>query len=151
MKIRLVNDKDQEDFSRLYYLLYSDDEGIKSNPIPFDNTNFSNLLLVVEEESKLIGFIWGYFLALGIRRYGYVEDLFIEENHRNQGIASSLLTALKEEFKKLEVEAVFVTTEKDNQEAINLYLKEDFEVCPGPWFFWAPLKDSGEKKDTNRQ
>ena len=138
MRIRKATNEDQEEFSRLYHLLYSNNENIKSKSVPFEYTKFTNLLLVAEENGKLIGFIWGYFLALGIRRYGYVEDLFVKKKHRNQGVATSLLAALKREFKNLEVDAIFVTTEKDNKEATNLYLKEDFKLCSGSWFFWAP-------------
>ena len=139
MNVRQISSKDQDQLSRLYHSLYSDEKNIKSKSIPFDNANLVNLLLVAELDKKLIGFIWGYFITLGIRRYGYVEDLFVEEDYRNKGIATALLVALKDKFIELKVETVFVTTEKENENAINLYLREGFQSCPGPWFFWTPL------------
>ena len=111
---------------------------LNSKKIPFDYCDFKNILLIAEDDEKIIGFIWGNFIAFGLGRYGYMEDLYVNKKHRNTGVAKSLITASKEEFKKLNVATVFVTTEKGNKPAINLFLKEEFERCPGPWFYWIP-------------
>lgn len=138
MKIRNAKIEDQIEISRLYRKLYSNEEGIELDTIPISNTLFKNILLVAEDQDKIMGFIWANFIAFGIRRYGYIEDLYVEMDYRKQGIAKSLITAVKEEFKNLNTDAVFVTTEIENQIAQNFYLKEGFNKCLGPWFQWLP-------------
>ena len=138
MRIRKAIKGDKEAFSELYHQLYSDNENKKSGLIPIEQSNFKNILLIAEDNEEMIGFIWANFISFGFSRYGYVEDLYVKSEHRKKGIATSLISALKDKFKELNVEAVFITTEKENKEAINFFSKEGFNLCPGPWFYWDP-------------
>ena len=138
MEIKHAIESDYKECSKLYRKLYSELEEIKIQEIPFDYKDFKNILLIAKNDNKIIGFIWGNFIAFGLGKYGYIEDLYVDKEYRNKGVAKSLILSIKEEFKQLKVSTVFVTTEKENTPAINLYLKEGFETCPGPWFQWIP-------------
>ena len=136
MNIRQAKNQDQKEISRLYQQLYYEEES--SDIIPTTNSQLKSILLVAEEQDKIIGFIWANCIAFGIRRYGYLEDLYVDDKYRAKGVAKSLISAVKDEFKEFNVNAVFVTTEKENQIAQNLYIKEGFSLCSGPWFVWIP-------------
>ena len=138
MKIRTAENQDHLEITSLYQKLYSDEKWNESDLIPISTSQIKSILLVAEDFEKLIGFIWANFIAFGIRRYGYIEDLYVQEEYRKRGIAKSLISAVKKEFKELKTNAVFVSTELENQIAQNLYLSENFRKCNGPWFYWAP-------------
>jgi len=106
--------------------------------IPLNKAEYKNILLIAEENRKIIGFIWGNFISFGVSPYGYIDDLFVDENYRNQRVASKLIALIKEQFKALSVNAVFTQTGEDNHIARNLYQKEGFNPCQGLWFYWTP-------------
>ncbi len=138
MKIREAKPQDQKQINRLYQQLYFNEKNNESKLILTTNSQFKNILYVAEDQDKIIGFIWANFIAFGIRRYGYIEDIYVDVAYRKKGVAKSLISAVKEEFKVLKTDAVFVTTEKENKIAQNLYINENFNICPGPWFYWVP-------------
>ncbi|TFF96723.1 MAG: N-acetyltransferase [Promethearchaeota archaeon] len=84
MEIRNATELDKEEFSQLYQKLYSP-EGTKPPPqdsLPIENPAFFNLPMVAVEQDTIVGFIWGYVVDFGLKRYGYVEDLYVDEGWR---------------------------------------------------------------------
>jgi len=138
MKIRNATLKDKAKISKLYYELYP-----KRRPkklIPIEKSKFKKILLIAEENKQETGFIWSTFVQYGISKFGYIEDLYVKKEFRNKGIAGSLVKSTMKKFKELKVETVFVSTKKENKNAIKLYKKLGFKLSKGPWFYWSPNK-----------
>ncbi len=66
-----------------------------------------------------------------------IETLAVDEDHRRQGIATSLLTALFEAFKQKEIDLVTLSVPVVEVEAMKLYGKLGFE--PRAQFLWKRL------------
>jgi len=141
MKIRNFAQKDKKTVSELYYELHPVEEKErkeKCSLIPIEKSRLKTILLVVEEKDQIIGFVWGNLIVYGFFRYGTIDELFVKKEFRNKGIGSSLVKAIMKKFKGLKTKVVFVATEKENKEAIELYKKLGFKLCKGPWFYWNP-------------
>lgn len=138
MKIRNATLKDKAKISELYYELHPERKPKKL--VPIEKSKFKNILLVAEENKQLTGFIWANFIQYGFSKFGYIEELFVKKEFRNKRIGRSLVKSIMKRFEDLKVAAVFVTTEKENKEAISLYQKLGFKLCKGPWFYWNPKK-----------
>jgi ribosomal protein S18 acetylase RimI-like enzyme len=137
-KIRNSNLKDKKKITELYYELYPKRKKILKNKlIPIQNFNTKTIVFIAEENKKVVGFCWANFIEYGLSKFGYIEELFVRKDYRNKGIGRTLVKEMQKKFKKLKVDALFVTTEKDNIEAMKLYKKLDFKICKGPWFFWT--------------
>jgi len=136
MKIRNATIKDKKDITNLYHELYP---GRKIKKLlPIEKTKFKSFIFVAEENKQIVGFIWANFIQYAFSKFGYIEELFVKKQFRSKGIGRSLVKTIMKKFKDLKVAAVFVTTEKENKEAIELYQKLGFKLCKGPWFYWNP-------------
>ena len=62
----------------------------------------NGLAIVYEEESNIIGFVFGY--NLGFR--GYISALFVKKEHRNKGIARLLLKHIEGRLRKENCELI---------------------------------------------
>ncbi|HAZ28338.1 MAG TPA: GNAT family N-acetyltransferase [Candidatus Magasanikbacteria bacterium] len=63
----------------------------------------SAIKITVEEDGKTVGRVYLYFIFndLHEKPYGLMEDLFVDEARRGQGIGTKLITTLIEEAKRL--------------------------------------------------
>jgi len=136
MKIREARLKDQKDITELYYQLYPKRRQKRS--LPIKKFNAKSFLLVAEKKKKIIGFIWSTFINYGTSKFGYIEELFVKKEFRNKGIGTTLVKNIMKKMKKLKIAALFVTTEKENREAIKLYRNLGFKKCKGSWLYWNP-------------
>ena len=71
------------------------------------------------------------------RKVASIETLAVDEDYRRQGIATSLLTALLEEFKQNEEDLVILSVPAVEVGAMKLYGKLGFE--PRAQFLWKRL------------
>ena len=100
---------------------------------------------VAEAENKILGFVYGRESnppaeALNkwkSRKVASIETLAVHEDYRRQGIATSLLTALFEEFKQKEIDLVTLSVPAVEVAAMKLYGKLGFE--PRAQFLWKRL------------
>ena len=100
---------------------------------------------VAEAENKILGFVYGRESnspaeALDkwkSRKAASIETLAVDEDYRRQGIATSLLTALFEEFKQKEIDLVTLSVPAVEVAAMKLYGKLGFE--PRAQFLWKRL------------
>ena len=103
---------------------------------------------VAEAENKILGFVCGRESnppaeALNkwkSRKAASIETLAVDEDYRRQGIATSLLTALFEEFKQKEIDLVTLSVPAVEIAAMKLYGKLGFE--PRAQFLWKRLDSS---------
>ena len=76
------------------------------------------LLLVAERDGKLMGYAVGEIQSRSqifqITENGYINDVFVEEEYRKQGIANRFLKELKEWFKSKNIKYVELTVHAKN-------------------------------------
>ena len=100
---------------------------------------------VAEAENRILGFVYGRESnppaeALNkwkSRKVASIETLAVDEDYRRQGIATSLLTALFEEFKQKEIDLVTLSVPAVEVAAMKMYGKLGFE--PRAQFLWKRL------------
>ena len=141
MKIKDATKKDRLKISKLniaepYYKFNPANKA--KEPIPIEKPRFKNIILVAREKEQIIGFILANFIHYCTSRYGYIEELYVNKENRNKGVGSALIKEVMKKFKMLKVEAVFVSTAKENKESIKLYQRLGFKLCKGLWFYWNP-------------
>ncbi len=145
MKIRNATSKDKRGISELYYKLYPIEEKERKEKgllVPIQKSKLKSILLVAEENKKVIGFIWGHFIVYGFFKYGTIDELFCEKEFRNKGVGKELIKIIIKKFKNLNAKIVLVGTEKENKEAINLYQKSGFKLGKESlWFYWNSKKN----------
>lgn len=92
--------------------------------------NDSNIILVAVANNKVVGYLFGYIANMGdsyIDKISNIDALYIEENYRHNGIATSLINEFKlwsinNDAKYMEVKVL-----NSNTDAFKLYNKEGFE------------------------
>ena len=134
MRIRNFTQKDKKIISELYYELHPIEEKEKRKKgllVPVEKSRLKTILLVAEENNRVEGFIQGNLIVYEFFRYDTIEELFVKKEFKNKGIERSLVKEIMKQFKNFKVK-VFVTTDKENKEAIELYKKLGFKLCKGP-------------------
>jgi ribosomal protein S18 acetylase RimI-like enzyme len=90
---------------------------------------------VAEDESKIVGFAYGYFKDVpsqvlerwGVTKVGHVELMAVAPSHRRKGTATALLGRLLKEFKDAGAEMVLLDCPAEAAGAKKLYDKMGFE------------------------
>lgn len=118
----------------MYYRLYPNFKGVKTEISP-NKILAKNLVFLAEESGEVVGFVWGTFVSYGISKYGYIEELFVKEEHRRKHLGTQLMKRLLEEYKKLEVWALFVMTLEADADVQAFYKSMDFKKSKGLWLY----------------
>ncbi len=82
------------------------------------------VVLVAEVDGELAGFVFGeIFKRPGhtLSKMGYISELFISKNFRNQGISTQLIKSLVREFKNKKCDHSITHTDWENEAAQALY------------------------------
>lgn len=89
-----------------------------------------NLIYIAYEDNKPVGYIQGYYVfnVTHLFKTYYINTLFVYEEYRNRGIATSLINTFIDEAKKNDCKYVTITNYADNIEAKKLYSKFGFDV-----------------------
>ncbi|WP_436322434.1 N-acetyltransferase family protein [Vibrio cidicii] len=90
------------------------------------------LVFVAKRDEEVIGFVSGHFCELISTvsqplPMGSVDELFVVNAYRHQGIAQTLLQKIEQTFTDYGVSQVFVEVWHFNQSAIALYQKSGFQ------------------------
>jgi len=147
MKIRNATKKDKKAISELYYELHPIEE--KENKekgllVPIEKSRIKPVILVAEENKKVVGFIWGHFIQYGFFKYGTIDEFFVKKDFRGKGIGGKLIDEILKKLQKMNIKMVLIGTEKENKEAIRLY-KKVFELGKRSlWFYWNPKRKSSK-------
>jgi ribosomal protein S18 acetylase RimI-like enzyme len=89
-------------------------EGFKNISVFKRDLMIANILLHVE--------------GTGVTKYGWVEDLFVDKEHRRLGIADYLMDKAFEHFKKLGLNESRLEVWSSNSRAMNLYKKIGYKL-----------------------
>jgi ribosomal protein S18 acetylase RimI-like enzyme len=87
------------------------------------------LTYVAEENGNLIGYICGYIKnrpSKVLDKKGFVEDLFVKEEYRNNAIGKQLLSTLTDIFKNKGCTLLGLEVYASNQKSIDIYHKMGF-------------------------
>ena len=148
--MRVINAKedDRRAISKLHYKLYTGVEDKK--PIPLAGAMIKNIVLVAKDEGRVIGYISGNFVKHGLERTGFINDLFIDKKHRGRGIGTKLMKSIMNDFKELKADFYFISAEKENRGAIQLYKRLGFHPDDSVWLYKMPHYFSKKKKMVKR-
>ena len=110
----------------------------------FHSTN-PEVFFVAEADEKIVGFVYGkesnppaeVLDKWNSRKVASIETLAVDEDHRREGIATSLLSTLIEAFRKKGVDLVTLSVPAEEIAAMKLYGKLGFE--PRAQFLWKRL------------
>lgn len=86
------------------------------------------LLLVVEENKKLIGYMHSTFFKNIYRKLGYIGDIFVLKEFRRKGIATKLINEFIKILKNKRYEKITLSVNIKNKNAIHLYEKLRFHI-----------------------
>ena len=92
-------------------------------------------LLIAEQNGSLVGYVvitWGWGIESGGAE-ALVDEMFVTDAYRNQGVGTLLMTAAIENARAREVKVVFLETESDNPESRVLYDRLGFELESSIW------------------
>jgi ribosomal protein S18 acetylase RimI-like enzyme len=84
---------------------------------------------VAEENGKLVGYIIGTIKEKKHRklaRSGYIEEFFVTEAKRKQGIGKQLFDTLVKDYKERSCDILEISAFAENKEAIDLYKRYGF-------------------------
>lgn len=83
----------------------------------------------VFDGKKSVGRIFLYLVYNGLhkRPYGFLEDLFVEEEYRSQGLGTSLIKAAIKEAKKLKSYKILATSRMERQKIHDYYERLGFK------------------------
>lgn len=92
-------------------------------------TNEDSVIFVAEENSKLTGFTQLYpsFTSVGMKEIWILNDLFVNENFRERGVAESLIKTTLNYSKTTGRKKVALSTGHTNEKAQRLYERLGFE------------------------
>ena len=139
MKIRKANYDDVLILNNFLTLLIRDEKQYDSNINEnFTVTNMyenyindkSRLLLVAQEDDKIVGYLYGILIyadGANLNDVAKLDALYVEEKYRNHNIANSLINEFKKWALENKVYILQVSVCKGNFKAKNLYEKQGFQ------------------------
>ena len=92
--------------------------------------NESEIFVAENDEKILTGFVQLYpiFSSTRMKKLWLLNDLYVDEKHRNKGISIALIDAAKELCKTSDSCGMFLETAKTNAIGNNLYPKTGFDL-----------------------
>ena len=123
MQIRLAEIFDVPELNKLNILFNG--EGCSSIKIIEESlkNNAREIVVVADEEDRLVGFCCGQIFKSVCYSYNYSEitELYIMKEYRRKGIGKQLIDFMETEFIKRGVKHIHILTGKDNKIAQSLY------------------------------
>ena len=113
---------------RKFYNQKSDIEKAKSFLLDRIQNNESKIFLSLNEKNEAIGFMQLYtsFSSVGVRKTYILNDLFVEQKYRGQGVGKFLINEAKKFALENGITKISLTTAKTNKAAQGLYEAEGY-------------------------
>lgn len=94
-----------------------------------EEKNFSAIKILLEEEGKTIGWAYLYLIRNDLHKepYGFLENVFIEEQYRGRGLGSMLVSHVVEEAKKLGCYKIIGTSRNEKTDVHKFYERLGFK------------------------
>ena len=91
-----------------------------------------SVFLVVEREDRLIAFLIGdveeEIPIYRVKEFGFIHDLWVEEEYRHEGIARQMVMLAIERFKSAGVQQIRLDTAAENEPARKLFASCGFRL-----------------------
>jgi ribosomal protein S18 acetylase RimI-like enzyme len=91
-----------------------------------------SVFLVAQQEDKIVAFLIGTvemeIPIYRVKQFGFIHDLWVEEEYRHEGIGRQIVMLAIERFKSLGVEQVRLDTAAANEPARKLFASCGFRV-----------------------
>lgn len=130
------------DLYRQFYDQRSDIESAKDFLSDRMENNESEIFLVLSEDDNLknkgMGFVQLYpsFTSVGMKRIWILNDLFVHENFRKQGVAEALIARSKDLAIETNAKGIILETHFSNTAAQKLYDKIGFEKDDEHFYYY---------------
>jgi ribosomal protein S18 acetylase RimI-like enzyme len=86
----------------------------------------TNLILVVEHENEVVGYIWGYIQKIRNYKIGKIQELILTSKQRGKGVGKKLIISMLAFFKEKNCIISEIEVFVDNLSAIRAYEKTGF-------------------------
>ncbi|UOB17407.1 GNAT family N-acetyltransferase [Abyssalbus ytuae] len=130
MKIEILDKKDINDsYEKQVRELFTQLSSRRQESlIDLFNNNHELYIVVCKENEKILGIalMACYKVISGYK--GWIEDVVVDKNHRNQGVGRKLIEKLIETAEKINLREILLFTEDQKHAAINLYKNKGFEL-----------------------
>jgi ribosomal protein S18 acetylase RimI-like enzyme len=99
------------------------------NPYPLlEDKDFDEnyIFVAVDDSEKIVGFIQGSTDTRKnhkLSKLGYIDELYVREEARGQGVAKNLFSELESEFRKQGCDHVTAHTDFENELSLRFYLQ----------------------------
>lgn len=108
------------------------DESLKENIIInnyYNKLNDDEIIYVALIDNEVVGYIYGFIIKdeLIINKKAKLDALYIEQDYRNNLLATKLIDRFKDWCKEKNITQVEVQAFNENKKATSLYLKENFK------------------------
>lgn len=114
---------------------YAPSEGLEKARAEFDallpqgiDTPHQHLFSVQNEAGEKVGIFWLAEIQSGARRFAFIYDIRIDEEHRRKGYGTQAMLAAEEEAKKLGFDRIGLHVFGRNHAALALYEKLGYEI-----------------------
>lgn len=84
--------------------------------------------IISNQTKEEVGTLWFAEIKEKSKKYAYVYDLEIKEDHRGKGYGKMMMKLLEDEVKKIGLDSITLNVFGDNKTAISLYDKLDYKV-----------------------
>lgn len=136
MTTREIKINDIEKLSKLfdnYRIFYEKEPDLKGSEnflLERIQNNESKIFVVENDKSEFIGFVQLYpaFSSIRMKRLWLLNDLFVVENYRGQGVSVLLINEAKKLCKETNACGLILETAKSNEVGNKLYPKTEFSL-----------------------
>ncbi len=133
MKVEPAKKSDYARVAELYRALYSGRSGHGKRG--FGPPKLLSTVLVARERIGIVGFVIATFTSYASSRFGYIEELFVDADHRHSGVGGMLVKSALEWETRNGADVVFVTTENE----ADFYVGIGFRYPKrNTWLRWTP-------------
>lgn len=88
----------------------------------------SRILLLIEENKKIVAYLLGEIVITVYQRSGKIEDIFVSQSYRRMGLAQKIIKEFVRVLKIKEINKIKLDVNLKNKKAINLYKKLGFKI-----------------------
>lgn len=137
VKITEASTQDMEKLEDMYKKLYNGDEKQKFYNSKISITEFKSgqIILVAKDRDKIVGYCWLiWYNHIKEKGVGYLEELYVEEDMRNQGIGKDLIKNVISLLKDMEIRTIYLAVGKHMGKAQEFYKYNGFTQSEEQWF-----------------
>ena len=125
MKIRTVKEEDYQELMQLFNLFVGEDRYSRYDADSFNKVirNPQNTIFIAEDERQIIGFATMSVrdVIRFLRPIAELDEIFIKETHRRQGIAKELMEEVEKKARDIPCSRIFIGSFYERKEGHKLY------------------------------